>query len=524
MKNYFYIIIAISLFISCTTEPKPDSDIYVGLSSENKTAVDFFRMAEDHRVNFEQLEAKEDYLAALRLDPNMVVALTEINEQNFQIKKNYIKKAISNLNRSNEFERLYFEWDTLANQGKQREKKLELAKKIIELYPQKIDGYIMKGQSYNTWAIPHEKDCVSSFNQALEIDPMNVKASLGQFNCKYNGSARTVLLKLDLNFYNKFEEDANAILSKFPNSFPINLNIANKYRDSYNFIDQERLEKAKKLYEKSIQIADKRGSSSKILAIKNIARLNLDVGDLEKSIEFYKTAVKMSENKTQFMTSNFDVFMAHIFQNDFLGAIRAIEEFNKDIDSYNFTKEEKLKCLVGLEYYKSLIYGHANQKDRALESLENYKFHSNNLMDFYGFDKNQKNLNQVVGNIQGPDRIRWKELTTQRQLNNEIWVNILIGNYGKAENLITKHGEIYGSTPNGWIGILNVMKGNSEKAYNILKSGNFAYFQYFKAQALISLGEKDMAKSVLDSVRQTSGMNFFNNFIIKRAAKLYQTL
>ena len=77
----------------------------------------------------------------------------------------------------------------------------------------------------------------------------------------------------------------------------------------------------------------------------------------------------MSENKTQFMTSNFDVFMAHIFQNDFLGAIRAIEEFNKDIDSYNFTKEEKLKCLVGLEYYKSLIYGHANQKDRALESL-----------------------------------------------------------------------------------------------------------------------------------------------------------
>ena len=25
---------------------------------------------------------------------------------------------------------------------------------------------------------------------------------------------------------------------------------------------------------------------------KNIARLNLDVGDLEKSIEFYKTAVK----------------------------------------------------------------------------------------------------------------------------------------------------------------------------------------------------------------------------------------
>ena len=134
-----------------------------------------------------------------------------------------------------------------------------------------------------------------------------------------------------------------------------------------------------------------------------------------------------------------------------------------------------------------------------------------------------KNLNQVVGNIQG-HRIRWKELTTQRQLNNEIWVNILIGNYGKAENLITKHGEIYGSTPNGWIGVLNVMKGNSEKAYNILKSGNFAYFQYFKAQALISLGEKDMAKSVLDSVRQTSGMNFFNNFIIKRAAKLYQTL
>ena len=56
-------------------------------------------------------------------------------------------------------------------------------------------------------------------------------------------------------------------------------------------------------------------------------------------------------------------------------------------------------------------------------------------MDFYGFEKKPKNLNQVVGNIQRPDRIEWKELTTQRQLNNEIWVNILIGNYGKAEKV-----------------------------------------------------------------------------------------
>jgi tetratricopeptide (TPR) repeat protein len=523
MKIYSYIVLL--LFISsCNGGSKSNNDIYVSLSSENQTAIDFFRMAEEHRVNLEQLEAKEDYLSALRLDPNMVVALTEINEQNLQIKKNYIKKAISNLNRSNEFERLYFVWDTLSNQGNQREKKLEVAKKIIDLYPQNIDGYIMKGQSYNSWFIPHEKDCVSSFNQALEIDPMNVKASIGQLNCKYGGSARTVTLKLNLDFFNKFELDANAILSKFPNSFPVNLNIANKYRDSYNFIDQERLEKAKNLYEKCIQIADKRGSSSKILAIKNIARLNLDVGELQKSIEFYRTAIKMSENKTQFMTSNFDIFMAYIYQNDFLGAIRAIEAFNKDIGSFNFTKEEKLKCLVGLEYYKSLIYGHANQKDRALESLKNYKINSNNLMDYYGFDKNQKNLNQVIGNISGPDRIRWKELTTQRQLNNEIWVNILIGNYDEAENLLIKQKETYGSISTGWYGVLNLMKGNSEKAYNILKSGNFAYFQYFKAQALISLGEKDKAKSVLDSVRQTSGMNFFNGFIIKRAAKLYETL
>ena len=31
--------------------------------------------------------------------------------------------------------------------------------------------------------------------------------------------------------------------------------------------------------------------------------------------------------------------------------------------------------------------------------------------------------------------------------------------------------------------VLNVMKGNSEKAYNILKSGNFAYFNILKLRS-----------------------------------------
>ena len=100
----------------------------------------------------------------------------------------------------------------------------------------------------------------------------------------------------------------------------------------------------------------------------------------------------------------------------------------------------------------------------------------------------------------------------------------MVGNYEIAESLQNKFENTFGDRLNHWDGILNVLQGNTEKGYSILRPMRFGYIQYFKSQALISLGEKEKAKSVLDSIRQLPDSNIYNNLIVKRSSDLYKTL
>ena len=48
------------------------------------------------------------------------------------------------------------------------------------------------------------------------------------------------------------------------------------------------------------------------------------------------------------------------------------------------TEEQKLKCMVGTNYMKTVIYAHADQKKRAQLSLNDYKISSDKLVNFFG--------------------------------------------------------------------------------------------------------------------------------------------
>ena len=140
---------------SCNIEKKIDDKkigvFNISLSSKNEQAITYFRQAEIHKLNNEYVEAREDYRAALRLDPNMILALTEINEPNLNLAREYRNRAINNLSNSNNFEKLFLEYDTLRNNNYNRKIKQEISKKVINQYPDKIDGYIMLALSYSPY-------------------------------------------------------------------------------------------------------------------------------------------------------------------------------------------------------------------------------------------------------------------------------------------------------------------------------------------------------------------------------------
>lgn len=493
----------------------------INVTSTNPKAIEFYRKAKLHILDQEYIEAKESYLSALRLDPKMFMSLLEINESNGVLARNYKIKAAENLDKANEFEKFFYEYDKLSFSPSDRKIKQELSKKIIEIYPDKVDGYLMLGLSFNSSNDQTSAEALKSFEKALEIDPENIEVRHQVLRYIYAGSNRAYRLKTDKEFFNSFDVMAKSLISKFPRSLRIKSSTANIYRNAYNFSDEKRIEMSKKLFDDCLEIVNSTGSSFKINLLNNIAKLNLQMANTDEAYNLYQSNIDLSTTNTEKINSYFRFFLAKLYDGDYLNAIGKINEFQNNLNDLDLTEEQLLKCMVGLNNYKAIIFAHANQKERALDALDSYKLYSNQLIKFYGF---KDNIHSQIRSLAGANFIRWKEASPRAQLWHEIWINIMVGNYEIAESFQNKFEDTFGDRQIHWDGILNVLQGNTEKGYSILRPMGFGYMQYFKSQALISLGEIEKAKSVLDSVRQLPEGNIFNNLVVKRSSDLYKTL
>ena len=81
-QNYFYFLLVI-LSTSCSESTNQKKEVqdnphHIEITSKNPKAIEFYRQAKLYEFNQEYLEARESYRSALRLDPNMVMALIGI--------------------------------------------------------------------------------------------------------------------------------------------------------------------------------------------------------------------------------------------------------------------------------------------------------------------------------------------------------------------------------------------------------------------------------------------------------------
>ncbi len=517
MKIFFKFLVTFLVF-SCTNieETSVTDSPYINLTASNPKAIDFYRKANSHLSENEFSEAKESFLSALRLDPNMSMALLNINESNTNLSNNYRQRAISKFNSLNEFEKLYIEWDTLNLSDVP--KRQEIAKRVIALYPDKVDGYLMSAFSTNAF---RSQERIKMFEKVLEIDPNNVKAQDWLLRANYRGQDRVIQLKNDVQFYNSFDAKAQDILKKFPNSLSVQSMIASRYKVSYNFSDEKRFQKANDILQKCLKIVDERGSTFKVNLLREIAHLNLVMGKNDEAFEYLKSAIKVAGDSNQIIDSHVSLFLFYIYLGDYLSCVSELNKFENQFENFGFTEEEALKCLVGVNYIKSIIYAHANQKEKSQQSFEEYKKNSEKLIQFYGFEND---VSQKINQISGNNSIMWKQASPISQISNEIWINTIVGNFEKSNKLQSKMQDLFGRRIDFLEGIQNVLEGNSIDGYKILQSNRTAYARYFKAQALIGMGEIEKAKSVLDTVRQLPGLIFQEDLVIKRSSELYKSL
>ena len=509
------------LFFSCSDrEKKQESALQpIEIKSSNPKAIEFYRDARIKLFNGENIEAKQGFLTALRLDPNFFMANTDINEDNIKLKQSFTNKARNSVQKANEFEKLYFSYKTTPSRFEKR----KIAQQIIEKYPNNYEGYIMKGLTHYWWSTDTE-EAQNLFKKAIELDPNNLSANFNYVEYKYNGAPTAFSLRNDIEFYESFNNDASDLIDKFPNNIRVLSRMALIYRNSMIDEDQSRYEKSLELYKKALDIANQSGSSVKVDITRGIGDLYVMSGQNSNGINSIKLAIDISQDNKQNISNNFALFIAYIYMGDYLNAVKSIDNFIGSINGYGFTEEEKLQCQVGANFYKSVVFAHANQKKRAEQSLNEYKKQSDELIEFYGWEREKvHNIVSRMG-VRGGDKVEWTELSPYSQLNNEIWVDILIGNYDKAKDLLKQIKETYNDDSYSFRGILDIMQGKMDEGIKNLEKTNARYPLYFKAQAFKNSGQIDKATQLLDSIRFLPIQNLFNALVVKRSSDLYKQI
>ena len=509
------------LFFSCSDgEKKQESAIQpIEIKSSNPKAIEFYRDAKIKLFNGEEIEAKQGFLSALRLDPNFFMANTDINEDNIKLKQSFTNKARNFVQKANEFEKLYFNYKTTPSRFEKR----KIAQQVIEKYPKNYEGYIMKGLTHFWWQVDTD-EAQNLFKKAIELDPNNLSANFNVVEYKYNGAPTAFSLRNDIEFYNAFNKDASDLINKFPNNIRVLSRMALLYRNSMIDEDQSRYEKSLNLYKRALDIANENGSSVKVKITRDIGDLYVMSGQNAEGVASIKQAIDISQDNNQNILNNFALINAYIYMGDYLNAIKSIDNFLGSINGYGFTEEEKLQCLVGGNYHKAIIFAHANQKKRAEQSLTEYKKQSDELIKFYGWERDK--VHGIVSRmgVRGGDKVEWTELSPYSQLNNEIWVDILIGNYERAKDLLKQIKETYNDDSYSYRGILDIMQGKMDEGIKNLEKTNARYPLYFKAQAFKNSGQIDKATQLLDSIRFLPIQNLFNALVVKRSSDLYKQI
>tara|TARA_A100001011_G_C14314835_1_gene847451 strand:- start:3433 stop:5019 length:1587 start_codon:yes stop_codon:yes gene_type:complete len=527
---YRILSILISLILlNCNDDKK--NDVLIPIGSSNPEAIRFFRKAEINRASYESIEAKENYLSAIKLDSNFILAhnniiavLEDYNQVEYHRKK--VSELIIN---SNDFEKLFIKWFNHPRSGSQNFKeRLKIADKIIELYPDSSEAYYIYARTgAENSSLTVRTKAINALETSLSINKNNVLANELLLALKFAGQGNAYQLKNDIELYKEFYKYSQKLDKEFPNSRLIQSRIANVYRNSYNYSDQSRYEIAEAKFKALMTILDEVKSSSKGLMMTRFSLLYTTTGNLEKSLEIIDESIKIAKNDVDLIERNFFKIRTLIYFAKYLEAINLLNDFENQILSSEIDKNLTLKSLIGIYNFKAIIFAHANRSEEAFDSFKIFKSYSSEILSYNNIDTdNSDQISEFISNNQilSQSQTRWSRITRYHHDQDEIWINILVGNHNKADKLINKFNSNYNIDLIHFRGILSIMMGDVSQGYEILKETNNVYFRYFLAQAMINLGMKDEAKNVLDMIRKYPFVLFDSSFVIKGASDLYDSL
>lgn len=554
MKNHLLIISAfIMIFFSCSKQEKYKiTDIQPDISTDNQKAITFYEEAEALRINGKLSSSVDKYISAIEEDPNYILALLRLVEMapNIAEKKGLIKKFRNSLNRTvkngTEYEKIIYGIDSLRryanNDSLSRVLRYKLMDSLVSRFPKSVDAHLFNARIYanenNVWLGNAREKKLKSLEKAIELDPSRYESRLNFFRTKYSYVRFGIsILRSDPAYFNSFENEKDDIIKLNPENPVVYRLIGDLYNNSYDFQNKTLIEKSNEFYDKALELFGNSTESNEILLNKSRAYFRLK--DNKKGLATLQKKIESSKTDIELVESYFNLISGYIHLGDYLAAVNQISDIYGSLQGFGFSEDLILKTKLGLSSYKTLIFAHINQVDRSKAAFKEFETNAINLRKHFELpetwkpskmsEENKIEIDKKVNRIfadAGEEiwTIRWEGFNMWNFLWDRVWIHILNGDFDLADQFQDDFEETFGCCrQEHWDGMLAVMRGESKKGEEMMDNAGYSsypYIQFIRAQAKIDLGKMEEAKSLLDSVKQSRPLDFFNDFVIKKAETL----
>ena len=453
-------------------------DVALPVTASNDKALEFFNEAVFHVRQGEWQEGRDSFQSALRIDPNFVMAnLWGWTEDPIQTRK-YRETAVSNKDNVSDAERIRVEMWEAGRDGKSS-KKLELAKELVNKYPQSSEAYVDLGSVYSEQYKLDE--AIKAYEDAIKINSDNYDAwrELAKFHIVVGNNVMLPKDRQDKSKAIKYAEEMLRVRPKAPNAHQFRANIE---RQHSNF------EEANKLYQKMVDVCNETGSTAKSTALIISAHNLLFSGQLENSMTRYDEAIAISSTPQTAHNLKLYKAVANLFYDKYYNGLDVLDEMIKDVGETSTSKQAVNQNTAQIYWNKMMMQGHNQQKSEAFKSLAKFKEYRKRNLD----------MNEKL-DVDGYNATNYAM---------EAWMHTLFGDYDKAKSLLAKHYDIAKTWEsagafdnyNGIYGMIYVMQGNPKKALEYfddrIDPGNYQYYSYFKALALKATQKEDEAKEM----------------------------
>ena len=526
-KVVIKIVIILSIF-SCGDNTNQVIEENFNLSVKSKNAMEIYKQAKLKAERGDYIGSKADYEAALRIEPDFIMALLDINENNIIKKKRYLDKAYNNYENATPSEKIFID---LSKRGITRDETEILLKKLIELNPENSEAYGRLGFFYGS---RNEKKRDEFFSKALEKNQNNLGVRREIFRNRYLSNYFAEGGMKDYNFFKfpdsvkAFENQINKLISLDSLNVSIYRDIGDRYRQSTLY-----LTRARDYYLRGVEVANLEGNSYRSELLHTAGNASFLLDEKEIAFNYYNESLEVEFDPFLKMKRIYQLTTAYFFDQDYVNSIATLNNFENQLKTFGFNQSEIIQAMVSIYWYKSQIYAMMGNSNESFKSWEIFEQNSQELLkEVNDIGELIRDRNRKFGNVASGlnDRIaRAETLIRERDF---IELNILNNNLNKAKSLI-KISNQSDENKKTFSFLISCINNNFKEATEFLKLDfeplnnreiNRFLIRFHYGNLLLRNGKIDEGKKILTDISDIRGFGFVVGYVKKESKKILSNL